>query len=64
MPQRTKAPTSITPIAKTTTLMSVYGSASPWIDAWRNDYNYLRPHSSLGALTPVEFVKAARGRIA
>ena len=27
------------------------------IDEWRNYYNHLRPHSSLGALTPVEFVK-------
>jgi putative transposase len=26
------------------------------IDEWRNDYNFLRPHSSLGALTPMEFV--------
>jgi putative transposase len=26
------------------------------IDAWRDDYNFLRPHSSLGALTPMEFV--------
>jgi len=25
------------------------------IEAWRHDYNYLRPHSSLGALTPREF---------
>jgi transposase InsO family protein len=22
---------------------------------WRHDYNYLRPHSNLGALTPSEF---------
>jgi putative transposase len=25
------------------------------IEAWRHDYNHSRPHSSLGALTPVEF---------
>jgi len=25
------------------------------IEAWRYDYNHLRPHSSLGALTPSEF---------
>jgi hypothetical protein len=26
------------------------------IDTWRDDYNCLRPHSSLGALTPMEFI--------
>jgi putative transposase len=26
------------------------------IEAWRDDYNHRRPHSRLGALTPVEFV--------
>jgi putative transposase len=25
------------------------------IEAWRYDYNHLRPHRSLGALTPTEF---------
>lgn len=25
------------------------------IEAWRYDYNCVRPHSSLGALTPMEF---------
>jgi putative transposase len=25
------------------------------IEAWRHDYNHLRPHSSLGALPPIEF---------
>jgi putative transposase len=25
------------------------------IEAWRYDYNHLRPHSSLAALTPIEF---------
>ena len=29
------------------------------IEAWRQDYNTVRPHSSLGDLTPVEFVKRA-----
>ena len=27
------------------------------IEAWRDDYNYCRPHSSLGALTPFEFAR-------
>jgi putative transposase len=26
------------------------------IESWRHDYNFVRPHSSLGALTPMEFV--------
>jgi putative transposase len=26
------------------------------ITSWRHDYNFVRPHSSLGALTPIEFV--------
>jgi len=30
------------------------------IEAWRHDYNYLRPHSSLGALTPTEFAMHKR----
>ena len=30
------------------------------IEAWRNDYNDLRPHSSLGALTPSEFAALKR----
>ena len=27
------------------------------IEAWRNDYNHVRPHSSLGQLTPAEFME-------
>ena len=27
------------------------------IEAWRDDYNCRRPHSSLGALTPIEFAQ-------
>jgi putative transposase len=30
------------------------------IEAWRHDYNHLRPHSSLGALTPSEFAALKR----
>jgi putative transposase len=31
------------------------------IEEWRDDYNHLRPHSSLGALTPIEFAKQQGG---
>jgi putative transposase len=30
------------------------------IEDWRYDYNHLRPHSSLGALTPIEFAMLKR----
>lgn len=30
------------------------------IEAWREDYNHHRPHSSLGNLTPIEFAKQGR----
>jgi len=31
------------------------------IEAWRKDYNELRPHSSLGQLSPNAFAAANRG---
>jgi putative transposase len=31
------------------------------IDAWRVDYNTRRPHSSLGHLTPSEFIDQRQG---
>jgi putative transposase len=31
------------------------------IASWRPDYNHVRPHSSLRALTPIEFAQQARG---
>jgi putative transposase len=31
------------------------------IEAWRVDYNQQRPHSSLGHLTPSEFVRNRQG---
>ena len=32
------------------------------IEAWRRDYNQVRPHSSLNNMTPEEFARAAEGR--
>jgi putative transposase len=31
------------------------------IELWRNDYNQVRPHSALGNLSPIEYVKQLRG---
>ena len=31
------------------------------IEDWRQDYNHVRPHSSLGYLTPMEFVSEKNG---
>jgi putative transposase len=36
-------------------VFSSLGEARAIIEAWRHDYNHLRPHGSLGALTPTEF---------
>lgn len=36
-------------------VFSTLAEARTIIEAWRQDYNQLRPHSSLGALTPSEF---------
>lgn len=33
------------------------------IEAWRDDYNHRRPHSSLGALTPLEFAQLAMEKL-
>ena len=33
------------------------GHAGQVIEEWRRDYNQARPHSSLGGLTPHEFLK-------
>ena len=33
------------------------------IASWRHDYNCLRPHSSLGRLTPIEFVAQQGDRL-
>ncbi len=38
------------------------GDAQAIIEAWRRDYNQRRPHSSLGHLTPNEFLKQRQGQ--
>ena len=37
------------------------GEARAIIEAWRHDYNHLRPHSSLGYLAPEEFAARNQG---
>jgi putative transposase len=32
------------------------------IEQWRREYNAVRPHSSLGQLTPLEFARKAESR--
>lgn len=41
-------------------VFSTLAEARTIIEAWRQDYNHLRPHSSLGALTPSEFAAIQR----
>lgn len=36
--------------------------AQATIEAWRRDYNEVRPHGSLGDLTPAEFIKTRQER--
>ncbi|MGB9379874.1 integrase core domain-containing protein, partial [Candidatus Binatus sp.] len=42
---------------------SSLGEARAIIEAWRHDYNHLRPHSSLGYLAPEEFAARNQGSI-
>lgn len=37
---------------------SCLAEARAIIEAWRRDYNHVRPHSALGYLTPMEFIAA------
>jgi putative transposase len=37
------------------------GDAKEKIELWRRDYNEVRPHSSLGYLTPMEYINQLRG---
>ena len=39
---------------------SILDEARRLIEVWRLDYNTVRPHSSLGDLTPAEFVERER----
>jgi len=39
------------------TLFSSLADAKETLDAWQEDYNRYRPHSSLGNLTPMEFAE-------
>lgn len=41
-------------------VFSTLAEARTIIEAWRQDYNQLRPHSSLGAMTPSEFAALKR----
>jgi putative transposase len=42
-------------------VFSSLGEARAIIEAWRHDYNHLRPHSSLGYLAPEEFAAKNQG---
>jgi putative transposase len=39
------------------TLFSSLAEAREMLEAWQDDYNYQRPHSALGNLTPIEFAE-------
>lgn len=39
------------------------GQARREIEAWRDDYNFERPHSSLGDITPIEFRRAFNSKL-
>jgi putative transposase len=45
-------------------VFSSLGEARAIIEAWRHDYNHLRPHSSLGYLAPEEFAARNQGSAA
>jgi putative transposase len=42
-------------------VFSSLGEARAIVEAWRHDYNHLRPHSSLGYLAPEEFAARNQG---
>ena len=39
------------------TLFGTLGDARETLEDWQEDYNWRRPHSALGNLTPMEFLK-------
>ena len=38
-------------------LFGTLGDARETLEEWQEDYNWRRPHSALGNLTPMEFVQ-------
>ncbi len=44
------------------TIFSSLAQARSVLAAWRNDYNYRRPHSSLGNMTPAEMAARSAGQ--
>ena len=45
-----------------TTIFHSVPDATAKLEAWRQDYNQGRPHSSLGNLTPVEYATRHKGQ--
>jgi putative transposase len=43
------------------TLFSSLADARAKLEAWRRDFNEVRPHSSLGYLTPAEYARVLSG---
>ena len=69
---RSRHPSAVSMMEKVSTMRSLTALAAPWfssipeaqaiIEAWRVDYNMVRPHSSLGNRTPREAaITAAAG---
>lgn len=48
------------PLASVWTDSARLAEARQIVEAWRQDYNHVRPHSSLNYLTPMEFVAAKK----
>ena len=50
------------PRSASSSLTTSLADARRIIEAWRQDYNAVRPHSSLGYLTPEEFEQRTLNR--